>query len=48
MKNIIQGSLANNTHQLKHGSPSQCIKSKINCYNLIHNFDVEHPQIKKW
>lgn len=44
---IMQGSFANNKLQLNHDNPSHCIEYKINCYNLIHNFNVKCPKIGK-
>jgi hypothetical protein len=34
MENIIQCPFANNKHQLKHGSPSEHIDSKINLLQM--------------
>jgi hypothetical protein len=44
---FMQGSFANNKLQLKHDNPSHCVEYKINCYKLIHNFNVKCPKIGK-
>jgi hypothetical protein len=48
VENIMQASFANNKLQLEPDNQSHCIIYKINCYKLIHNFNVKCPKIGKW
>jgi hypothetical protein len=44
---FMQGSFADNKLQLKHDNQSHCIQCKVNCYKLIHNFNVKCPKFGK-